>query len=136
MYPLTNRLQNAGYDNNGNMTSGVSATFTYDEANRVSTVVEISGGEEFFGYDPANKRIYVRDTSANEWFTFYGAKGEKLGKYRYWYSLNPYWLFVVFAALASLIFFSNPVSPSIFRSPTRIYTEFIPTPYSCVSSII
>jgi RHS repeat-associated protein len=72
----------AYYDANGNMTSGAGATFTYDEANRVSTVAETSGGEEYYGYDASNKRIYVRDTSASEWFTFYGADGKKLGKYQ------------------------------------------------------
>jgi hypothetical protein len=75
----TNRLSTY-YDSNGNMLSGSGATLTYDEANRVSTVVA-TGGPEYFGYDPANKRVYVRDTLSHEWFTFYGAKGEKLGKY-------------------------------------------------------
>ena len=31
----TNRLQNAGYDANGNMISGAGATLVYDEANRI-----------------------------------------------------------------------------------------------------
>jgi RHS repeat-associated protein len=77
----TNRLTNAYYDANGNMTSGAGGTFTFDEANRISSVTETSGGQEFYGYDAANKRIYVRDTNQSELFTFYGAKGEKLGVY-------------------------------------------------------
>ena len=31
----TNQLSNAGYDANGNMTSGAGATLVYDEANRI-----------------------------------------------------------------------------------------------------
>jgi len=76
----TNRLTKAYYDANGNMTSGAGATFTYDEANRIATVTETSGGETFYGYDASNKRIYTR-SSGQETFTFYGAKGEKLGVY-------------------------------------------------------
>ena len=38
-----NRLTNAYYDFNGNMTSGAGATFAYDEANRISSVTETSG---------------------------------------------------------------------------------------------
>jgi RHS repeat-associated protein len=76
----TNRLTNAYYDANGNMTSGAGATLTYDEANRVTTATETSGGEAFYGYDPSNKRIYS-NVSGGEMFTFYGAKGENLGKY-------------------------------------------------------
>jgi RHS repeat-associated protein len=77
----TNQLTNAYYDANGNMTSGAGATFTYDEANRVTTVTETSGGEAFYGYDASNKRIYQRGTAPGETFTFYGAKGENLGRY-------------------------------------------------------
>jgi RHS repeat-associated protein len=87
----TNQLTNAYYDANGNMTSGAGATFTYDEANRMSTVSETSGGEDYYGYDAANKRIYMRDsTTTAESFTFYGAKGEKLGKYGISQSNNGY----------------------------------------------
>jgi YD repeat-containing protein len=56
----TNQLTNAYYDANGNMTSGAGAALTYDEANRVTTATETSGGEVFYGYDTANKRIYQR----------------------------------------------------------------------------
>ena len=79
--PATNQLTNAYYDANGNMTSGAGATFTYDEANRVATVTETSGGEVFYGYDASNKRIYQRTAAGAETFTFFGAKGENLGKY-------------------------------------------------------
>src|SRR6202050_21869 len=70
------------YDLNGNMTSGAGATFTYDEANRVTTATETSGGEAFYGYDASNKRIYQRSptTASAENFIFYGAKGENLGQ--------------------------------------------------------
>jgi len=78
----TNRLTNAYYDANGNMTSGAGATLTYDEANPVSTVMEASGGQEAFAYDASNKRIYMMDQNSQEWFTLFSARGEKLGKYR------------------------------------------------------
>jgi len=78
----TNQLTNAYYDANGNMTSGAGASFTYDEANRLVSAAETSGGQETYGYDPANKRIYQLKSSGAEWFTFYGAKGEKLGVYQ------------------------------------------------------
>ncbi len=78
----TNQLTNAYYDANGNMTSGAGATLTYDEANRVSTVTETAGGQAFYGYDPSNRRIYQRGSApGGETFTFYGAKGENLGRY-------------------------------------------------------
>jgi RHS repeat-associated protein len=77
----TNQLTYASYDANGNMTSGAGATFTYDESNRVTTAAETSGGQVYYGYDEANKRIYQRGPYATEVFTFYGAKGENLGRY-------------------------------------------------------
>src|ERR1700685_4097711 len=78
----TNQLTNAYYDANGNMTSGAGGTYTYDEANRLSSVTEASGGQENYGYDPANKRIYQSQPNSVEWYTFYGVKGEKLGVYQ------------------------------------------------------
>ena len=77
----TNQLSNANYDANGNMTSGVGATLTYDEANRMVTAQEVSGGKEYYGYDAANKRVYRVTSSRQEQITFYGAFGEKLGVY-------------------------------------------------------
>ena len=72
------------YDLNGNMTSGP-ATMGYDEANRLVSAQEESGGAVDYGYDPANKRIYQVASNGGTWgfesFTFYGAKGEKLGVY-------------------------------------------------------
>ena len=79
--PATNQLACQCYDLNGNMTSGVSATFTYDEANRMITAQEVSGGKEYYGYDAANKRVYRMTASGQEQITFYGAQGEKLGVY-------------------------------------------------------
>ena len=81
MIAASNRLANAYYDLNGNMTSGAGGTFTYDASNRVTTVTETSGGETFYGYDASNKRIYERDPNLGEVFIFFGAKGEKLGRY-------------------------------------------------------
>jgi RHS repeat-associated protein len=75
----TNRLTNAYYDANGNMTSGAGATFTYDEANRIASVTTVAGGQETFLYAPDNKRVYRLLTSGEQEITFYGGRGEKLG---------------------------------------------------------
>src|SRR5665213_1547605 len=78
----TNRLTNAGYDANGNMWSGAGAGLSYDEANRIVAASETSGGTEHYGYAPDNKRIYrLKADGVTEEFTFYGAKGERLGVY-------------------------------------------------------
>ena len=77
----TNRLTNASYDANGNMTSGGGATMAYDEANRIAAASETSGGTEYYGYAPDNKRIYRMAANGTEQWTFYGAQGEKLGVY-------------------------------------------------------
>jgi RHS repeat-associated protein len=77
----TNQLSSASYDYNGNMTSGVGATFTFDVANRMLSAAEVSGGVEYYGYAPDNKRIYKKLTSGVEEYTFYGGRGEKLGVY-------------------------------------------------------
>jgi RHS repeat-associated protein len=77
----TNRLSNSGYDANGNMTTGVGGTFAYDEANRIASATEVSGGAEYYGYAPDNKRIYRLKTNGQEEWTFCGAQGEKLGVY-------------------------------------------------------
>ena len=61
------------------MTSGAGATLTYDEANRISAATETSGGAAYYGYSPDNKRIYMNGGGWAEQWTFYGAKGEKLG---------------------------------------------------------
>ena len=77
----TNQLSSASYDSNGNMTSGVGATFTFDVGNRILSAAEISGGVEYHGYAPDNRRIYKKLTSGAEEYTFYGARGEKPGVY-------------------------------------------------------
>jgi len=77
----TNQLSSAYYDANGNMTSGAGATIIYDEANRMKSAQEAGGGIEYYGYAPDNKRIYRKLTNGTEEWTFYGAKGEKLGVY-------------------------------------------------------
>ena len=76
-----NRLSSASYDANGNMTSGSGATLTYDEANRVASAAETSGGIEYYGYSADNKRFYKYTSFGMEQLTFYGARGEKLGVY-------------------------------------------------------
>ena len=77
----TNRLVNANYDLNGNMTSGAGGSFTYDEANRMVSAQEVSGGVAYYGYGPGNKMVY-RNTSSGQQIIFYGVHGEKLGVYR------------------------------------------------------
>jgi RHS repeat-associated protein len=80
---LTNQLSNANYDLNGNMTSGVGATLTYDSSNRMLSAAEVSGGTEYYGYSPDNKRMYRLTASGTEEWTFYGGYGEKLGVFQY-----------------------------------------------------
>ncbi len=74
----TNQLTNSNYDLNGNMLTGVGATFTYDGASRGGSVTEVSGGTEYFGYSPDNKLVYRNTAAGVEEITFYGAYGEKL----------------------------------------------------------
>src|SRR5207245_1580187 len=54
----TNRLTNAYYDANGNMTSGAGASLNYDDANRISLAQGVSGGVDYYGYNASNKRVY------------------------------------------------------------------------------
>jgi RHS repeat-associated protein len=85
----TNQLSSAYYDANGNMTSGAGATFTYDEANRIASVAEVSGGIEYYGYAPDNKRVYrLKSDGVTENYTFYGAFGEKLAIYTIFWGLD------------------------------------------------
>jgi YD repeat-containing protein len=77
----TNRLSNAFYDANGNMTSGSGVTLTYDEANRVASATPLSGGTEYYTYAPDGKRIFEVKADGTEEWTLYGARGEKLGVY-------------------------------------------------------
>ena len=78
----TNQLSSAGYDANGNMTSGAGVSLTYDEANGVAWASPTSGGTEYYGYAPDNKRIYRRTATGTEELTWYGAKGEKLAVFQ------------------------------------------------------
>jgi RHS repeat-associated protein len=77
----TNRLSGSSYDLNGNMLTGMGATLTYDEANRVASATPISGGTEYYGYGPDNRRVYRLTATGGEAFTFYGGHGEDLGDY-------------------------------------------------------
>jgi len=70
--PATNRIQSHTYDANGNTTNPPQqGAMTYDVMNRLKTVAS-----DTYGYDPANKRIWKNDE-----YTFYGAGGERIGRY-------------------------------------------------------
>jgi len=70
--PATNRIQSHTYDQNGNTTNTPQqGAMTYDVMNRLKTVAS-----DTYGYDPANKRIWKNDE-----YTFYGAGGERIGRY-------------------------------------------------------
>ncbi len=70
--PATNRIQAHTYDANGNTTyTPQQGTMTYDVFNRLVTVAA-----DTYGYDPANKRLWKNDE-----FTFWGASGERIGRY-------------------------------------------------------
>ena len=77
----TNQLTNAFYDANGNMASGLGATFGYDGSNRMVTSAAVSGGMEYYGYGPDNKRMYKKSAAGVEEWTAYGPGGEELGRY-------------------------------------------------------
>jgi RHS repeat-associated protein len=81
---VTNRLSNAGYDFNGNMTSGAGVTLSYDVSNRVASAMTTNNGSqtEYYGYGPDNKRMWKQKADETEEWTFYGAKGEKIGVYQ------------------------------------------------------
>ena len=49
----------------------------------MASMTPISGGTEYYGYAADNKRIYRHPAAGTDEFTFYGAKGEKLGTF-YW----------------------------------------------------
>ena len=79
--PTTNRLT-SGYDANGNMLTGYGLTMTYDGRNRVASATPTYSGTEYYGYAPDNKRIYRwNPTTGTEEWTFYGAKGERIGSF-------------------------------------------------------
>jgi RHS repeat-associated protein len=81
MDPTTNRLT-SGYDANGNMLTGFGLTMTYDGRNRVASATPTYSGTEYYGYAPDNKRIYRwNPTAGTEKWTFYGAKGERIGTF-------------------------------------------------------
>ena len=91
----TNQLSNASYDLNGNMTSGSGATMVYDEANRIFSAAEVSGGTDYYAYTADNKRYYTYSApSGTEQLTFYGAYGEKLGVYQLAFSDSPFGLYI------------------------------------------
>ncbi len=70
--PATNRITAHTYDANGNTTyTPLQGTMTYDALNRLSTVAS-----DTYGYDANNKRIWK-----NTEFTFWGAGGERIGRY-------------------------------------------------------
>ena len=86
----TNRLTNASYDANGNMTSGAGAALSYDEGNRLVSATPVSGGTEYYGYDPGNKRIYRKRADGVEEWSFYGTDGEKLSTVNFYLNCGDY----------------------------------------------
>src|SRR6185312_464775 len=88
-YPIsidsgTNRISGASYDLNGNLTEG--GTVTYDVSNRMlSYAVSLGGATDWYGYAPDNKRIYHKKSDGTEEWTFWGARGENLGKWSFSY---------------------------------------------------
>ncbi len=81
--PANNRLSNATYDANGNMTSGAGASLAYDEANRLTSAAETSGGIEYYGYSPDNKRVYHQLANGTGEWIFYSPQGERMGIYTF-----------------------------------------------------
>jgi RHS repeat-associated protein len=70
--PATNRIQAHTYDANGNtVNTPLQGAMTYDVLNRLTTVAS-----DTYGYDPSNKRVWKNDE-----FTFWGAGGERIGRY-------------------------------------------------------
>jgi len=105
------------------MTSGAGASFTYDEANRVSSITEYSGGQEEFSYSPDNKMVEQLVSGTFE-YTWYGAKGEKLGKfYPSSVSTNPdgTWMPAVYSAN---IWFGSKL---IFEGGNAVYGDRLGT---------
>lgn len=78
-----NRLSNATYDADGNMTSGAGASMAYDEANRLTSAAETSGGIEYYGYSPDNKRVYHQLANGTGEWIFYSPQGERMGIYTF-----------------------------------------------------
>jgi RHS repeat-associated protein len=81
--PANNRLSNATYDADGNMTSGAGASMAYDEANRLTSAAETSGGIEYYGYSPDNKRVYHQLANGTGEWIFYSPQGERMGIYTF-----------------------------------------------------
>jgi len=77
----TNRLAYSSYDANGNMLTGVGATLTYDERNRLATATPMSGGTAYYGYAPDNKRIYQKTATGIEEWCVYDPRGERVGTF-------------------------------------------------------
>src|SRR6185312_12233779 len=63
-----------------NVAQATTTTMTYDAANRIASA-NVGSGTEYYSYDVWNRRIYRKRTNGTEEWTFYGARGEKLGTY-------------------------------------------------------
>ena len=77
---LTNRIVGQNYDQNGNQTSGINGTLTYDAENRI-----VSGSGVQYAYDSRNKRIWSATITNNvmtQQIYYYGVDGQKLGTYQ------------------------------------------------------
>jgi hypothetical protein len=49
----------------------------------MATFVPTSGGTEYYSYGPDNMRVWKKPPSGPEEVYFYGALGEKLGRFNY-----------------------------------------------------
>ncbi len=72
-----------GYDASGNLAGGQGFSASYDVQNRMATFVPTSGGTEYYSYGPDNMRVWKKTPTAGEEVYFYGAQGEKLGRFGY-----------------------------------------------------
>ena len=78
---------------------------TYDEANRVFSAAETSGGIEFYGYAADNRRFYKYTSTGTEELTFYGGHGENLGVFSI--TFDPAYLTVNINPAATDIWFAG-----------------------------
>lgn len=79
--PQTNRLTNAVYDANGNMTSGAGASLAYNMDNRMVSAMGVSGGMEIYWYAPDGKRMGRSLSDGTQLFMLNGIYGEELGTF-------------------------------------------------------
>ncbi|MFN0169814.1 MAG: RHS repeat-associated core domain-containing protein [Bryobacteraceae bacterium] len=84
----TNRITTGGYsyDANGNMTAVPGVTgMVYDVDNRLT-----AANGELYSYAPNNQRVYKKKANGEEWVTFYGIDGRRMGAYQVLWSASMY----------------------------------------------